>query len=83
MEGDAAARDYPAPIVDHAAAARAAKARFTEVRRGAGYREAARDVYLRHGSRDRPPNHDNPRRGRAPRKPRPAAPAQLSFQFDD
>jgi deoxyribodipyrimidine photo-lyase len=83
MEGDAAARDYPAPIVDHAAAARAAKARFTEVRRGAGYREAARDVYLRHGSRDRPPNDDNPRRGRAPRKPRPAAPAQLSFQFDD
>jgi len=44
---------YPAPIVDHLAAARAARKAIHEVRRGAGYRKAARDIFERHGSRKR------------------------------
>ncbi len=44
---------YPAPIVDPAAAARAAKMRLSALRQTAGYRDAARDVYRKHGSRKR------------------------------
>lgn len=43
--------DYPAPIVDHAAAVREAKRRLAAVRGGAGARTEARDVARRHGSR--------------------------------
>lgn len=55
-------RDYPARIVDHEIAARDARSRLTEVRKQAGYRDAARQVYDRHGSRKRSIGNDNPGR---------------------
>lgn len=42
---------YPAPIVDHVAAARLAKARITDIRRGAGFRAEQKRVLDVHGSR--------------------------------
>lgn len=44
-------RDYPAPILDHEAAARAARARIAPLRRDAEARREARGVLVRHGSR--------------------------------
>jgi deoxyribodipyrimidine photo-lyase len=43
--------DYPMPIVEHREAVQFARARFTELRKRRDYREAARGVMLRHGSR--------------------------------
>jgi deoxyribodipyrimidine photo-lyase len=48
-------RDYPRPIVDHEAAARAARRRVEDLRRRTGFGEEARDVMSRHGSRRRRP----------------------------
>lgn len=45
---------YIAPVADHEAALRAAKARLAEIRAAAGFREQAARVYRRHGSRLRP-----------------------------
>jgi deoxyribodipyrimidine photo-lyase len=42
---------YPRPIVDHAAASRRARQRIAALRRTAGSRREARDIFLRHGSR--------------------------------
>ncbi|MHB2167468.1 FAD-binding domain-containing protein [Alsobacter sp. R-9] len=56
---------YPAPVVDHEAAARAARDRLTRLRREPGYRAAAMDVYRRHGSRKRRPDADDPGKARA------------------
>ncbi len=44
-------RDYPAPIVDHAAAVRVAKRRLALVRGSTAARSQAREVARRHGSR--------------------------------
>ena len=44
-------RDYPAPLVDHAAAVREAKRRLAAVRSDPEARVEARDVARRHGSR--------------------------------
>jgi deoxyribodipyrimidine photo-lyase len=44
-------RDYPAPIVDHATAVRAAQERIYAIRRTAAAVSAARGVYQKHGSR--------------------------------
>jgi len=44
-------RDYPAPLVDHAAAVREAKRRLAAVRNAAEARSEARGVAERHGSR--------------------------------
>jgi deoxyribodipyrimidine photo-lyase len=44
-------RDYPAPIVEHAAAVKAARERIAGVRRQAGTRSEAKAVFVRHGSR--------------------------------
>lgn len=46
--------DYPAPIVPHEEAVRAAKDRVWAVRKSAEAREQAQVVYERHGSRKRP-----------------------------
>jgi deoxyribodipyrimidine photo-lyase len=59
---------YPPPIVDCAAAARAARARLTAVRQAAGYREAALEVFRKHGSRGRRLDQDDPRRAQARQK---------------
>jgi deoxyribodipyrimidine photo-lyase len=52
--------DYPMRIVDHEAAAHDSRARLTEIRRQPGYRNEARQVYDRHGSRKRTLANDNP-----------------------
>jgi deoxyribodipyrimidine photo-lyase len=44
-------RDYPAPIVDHLAAAREARSRVWGVRKGDRYRMEADAIQTRHGSR--------------------------------
>ncbi len=44
-------RDYPTPLVDHVAAARAARDAVWQVRRTPGYREIADAIQRRHGSR--------------------------------
>ncbi|WP_230969191.1 FAD-binding domain-containing protein [Nitrogeniibacter aestuarii] len=46
-------RDYPAPIVDHEAAARKARARLRAAYRGEDALEASQAVMARHGSRKR------------------------------
>jgi deoxyribodipyrimidine photo-lyase len=53
LAGERDLRGYPAPIIDHAAASRAARARLTVLRQTAGYREAALAVLQKHGSRGR------------------------------
>jgi deoxyribodipyrimidine photo-lyase len=52
--------DYPKRIVDHDVAAREARARLTEIHRQPGYRNEARQVYDRHGSRKRTLTNDHP-----------------------
>lgn len=60
MAGCVVGRDYPAPIVDHAAAVRIAKQRLAEVKRRPETRAAALEVFERHGSRRGP--RSGPRR---------------------
>jgi deoxyribodipyrimidine photo-lyase len=69
-------RAYPMRVLDHLAAARAARDQVWAVRRGAGFRERARKIAAKHASR-RP---DRSRRGK-----RRAAqdPAQFSLPFGD
>jgi deoxyribodipyrimidine photo-lyase len=67
---------YPAPIVDHVAAA---KERLSALRRTSGYREAAQAVYQKHGSRKRPIDDDNPRPARERRKAAQSASPQLTL----
>ncbi|MBY0335410.1 MAG: deoxyribodipyrimidine photo-lyase [Acetobacteraceae bacterium] len=67
---------YIAPVMDHEAAARAAKARLSAIRREPGFREESRRVYERHGSRARP---FDARRPEAPDMPARAPARQLSL----
>jgi len=53
-------RHYPAPLVDHEAAARLARQRIQQARRDGDARAQSRAIYERHGSRKRTPQ----RRGR-------------------
>jgi deoxyribodipyrimidine photo-lyase len=61
---------YPAPLVDHEDAARAARAAITAIRRGPGHAAPARAILVKHGSR-KAGLPDTSRR-RAPRKLPPA-----------
>ncbi len=63
---------YPAPIVDHAAAARRARQRIWQVRKGGEHRRIANDIVRQHGSR-----RAAPRRGR-----RSTTARQASFGFN-
>ncbi len=73
---------YPARIVDHVEAARAARDRLTVVRQGEGFRQTAKAVYTKHGSRKRPLGDDNPAQTRAVRAGKAeAAKKQLSFDL--
>lgn len=60
--------DYPAPIIDHMAAARAAREMVYSRRKSPGFREEADRIQARHGSRKSglPPAH-SPRRRRTAR----------------
>ena len=55
-------RDYPLPVVDHAEAVRAARARFQALRRTDGFWREAERVRERHGSRKSAENRNRPRR---------------------
>lgn len=55
---------YPDRIIDHEAAARAARERIAELRRSPGFRAAAEEVYRRHGSRKRRLDDDDPKPAR-------------------
>lgn len=70
-------RDYPAPIVDHADAARLAQKRLYEVRRQPQAQEEADAVRERHGSRKRPGG-----RGRADGRRRAEESTQLSLGLE-
>jgi deoxyribodipyrimidine photo-lyase len=61
-------RDYPAPIVDHEAAARAARERIAAIRRNPQFRALALDVFQRHGSRARRLDDDDPPKRAADRR---------------
>ena len=54
---------YPAPVVEHEEAAREARRRMTPYRRGEGFRDEAREVFRKLGSRDR--RREGTRRRRA------------------
>jgi deoxyribodipyrimidine photo-lyase len=81
-------RDYPAPLVDHAAAVREAKRRLTIVRHAPEARSEARGVAVRHGSRrdrrgamQQDPVRRTLGRDLPPPKPPPAADPQRRFPF--
>lgn len=75
-------RTYPERICNHEEAARAARARLTQIRREAGFREAAREVYRRHGSRKRRMDEDDPQTVAARRRQKEAERArQLSLDL--
>ena len=61
-------RDYPRPVVDHVAAARAARERIYAVRGGAAYRAEADAIQRRHGSRKSGLPPSNPSRRRRPQR---------------
>ncbi|THD82225.1 deoxyribodipyrimidine photolyase [Aliigemmobacter aestuarii] len=72
-------RRYPEPVVDPAAAARAARQALADLRRAPGFAEAAGAILSRHASpKDRPARFVN---DRAPARPRPAPPGQLSLEL--
>jgi deoxyribodipyrimidine photo-lyase len=77
--GSLLGRRYPEPLVDPAAAARAARADLTAARREPGFAALAEGIARRHAS----PADDAPRfvNDRAPRRPRPAPPGQLALEF--
>ena len=66
-------RNYPAPVVDHAAAYRQARERMGTIRRTEHARREAQRVYACHGSRERPlsgrPEVTRPRRPRPTPEP--------------
>jgi deoxyribodipyrimidine photo-lyase len=65
MHGVVLGRAYPNRVVDHAEAAREARDRLGAVRRLAGFQAAAKQVYVRHGSRKRTMTDDHPAKSRA------------------
>ncbi len=74
--------NYPPPIVDPTVAAREARARLTAARSEAGYRDAAHEVFRKHGSRRRRMEDDGTRRARASARGKANAPEQFGFSLD-
>jgi deoxyribodipyrimidine photo-lyase len=72
-------RGYPAPVVDYQAAARIARQRIHAVRQSPHFRQAARDVASKHGSRKTGSRRRRP--GASAKKP--AALSNLELPFDD
>jgi deoxyribodipyrimidine photo-lyase len=79
-------RDYPAPLVDPVAAARAALARIHAIRASVEVRVQSQAVYQKHGSRrrDREPPSRRPRAGQRSARERkaPQAEARQRSLFD-
>jgi deoxyribodipyrimidine photo-lyase len=61
-------RDYPAPIVEHAAAVKEARDRIAAIRRRSGTQTEAKAVFARHGSRKKSATHRE-RKNRQPQLP--------------
>jgi deoxyribodipyrimidine photo-lyase len=61
-------QDYPAPIIDHATAVRQARRLLAEARSGEDFRDEARRVYQKLGSRRRPSTGRRAARRTAQRK---------------
>ena len=66
---------YTAPIVDLTQSVRLARGRLSQIRHQPGYRAEAEQIYIRHGSRQRPFHNDHPTR------PRQAGATQLAFNL--
>jgi Deoxyribodipyrimidine photolyase len=45
-------KDYPHPIVDHKEAVSLAKSKIAEIRKRANFKTIAKQVYVKHGSRN-------------------------------
>jgi Deoxyribodipyrimidine photolyase len=45
-------KDYPHPIVDHKKAVSLAKSKIAEIRKRANFKTIAKQVYVKHGSRN-------------------------------
>ena len=76
-------RDYAAPIVDHLGSAKFARDTLWALRKNDSVRDAAKQVYKKHGSRN--PAREGVRgrvRDGKPKTETPAAGAQLSFGFE-
>ncbi len=80
---DTPPRGYPAPIVDHEEAAREARRRMTPYWRGEEFRQQAREVFRKLGSRNRPRETQRTRRRPAPPAAAVAPQAQFDFGFAD
>jgi deoxyribodipyrimidine photo-lyase len=80
---DAPPRGYPAPIVDHEAAAREARRRMTPYWRGEDFREQAREVFRKLGSRNRPRETTRKKSRGAPPAAAVAPQVQFDFGFTD
>lgn len=74
---------YPAPIVDHTTAVRAAKAQISALRSGGTTLAEARRVFAQHGSRRRRPDHRATARRVRGEEPKPQAfdPDQLRLEL--
>ncbi|MFN3169612.1 MAG: deoxyribodipyrimidine photo-lyase/cryptochrome family protein [Hyphomicrobiales bacterium] len=68
---------YPAPIIDHVVAARAARDRLTRIRASDGFYDHQRAIYLKHGSRKN--SRHTPKQGRAWVKKKPADQFELDL----
>ncbi|MBO6674032.1 MAG: deoxyribodipyrimidine photo-lyase [Rhizobiales bacterium] len=68
---------YPAPIIDHQEAARAARERLTRIRASDGFYQHQRAIYLKHGSRKS--SRHTPKQGRAWVKKKPANQLELDL----
>jgi deoxyribodipyrimidine photo-lyase len=73
-------RDYPLPVVDHLAAARAARDAVWAVRKMPEAGAEARRVFIQHGSRN-PQREGGPRRRGSKRNAAPADTPQMGFDF--
>jgi len=74
-KADSPPRDYPPPVVDHEAAARAARQKMAPYWRGEEFRDQAREVFRKLGSRNRPTETRRRAKARAATKPKAAASA--------
>lgn len=70
---------YPDRIVDHEAAAREARARMTAIRKSTGYRDEARAINIRHGSR----KSGLKQTGQPRKRTKAADPRQAAFDFGE
>lgn len=70
---------YPAPIVDHQAAARRARENLTRIRASHGFYEHQRAIYLKHGSRKS--SRHTPRQERPWAKTKPISANQLELDL--